>query len=276
MPLITLDLQNILIIFLYLCVCVCVCICIHTHIHRYIYICCCQVTSVMSDSVWPHRRQPIRLPHPWDSPGKNTGVGCHFLLSLYIYVYIFPFPCIYICIYLVKRTHTHTHTHTHIYIVIQCFSRVSLWSHELQHARLSCPSLPPKACSRSIHWFSDAIQPPHPLLSPSPPAFNLFQCKFFPQWVSSSHQVAKGLELQLQLSPSNEYSGLISFRIDWFDILAVPGILKSPLHYHSSKASVIWCSAFFMVQLSYPYMTTGKNIALAMCNFVGKVMSLLF
>ena len=77
------------------------------------------------------------------------------------------------------------------------------------------------------------------------------------------------------ISPSNEYSGLISFRMDWLDLLAVQGTLKGLLQYHSSKASVFQCSTFFMVQLSYPYMTTGKTIALTRWNFVGKVMSLL-
>ena len=77
-------------------------------------------------------------------------------------------------------------------------------------------------------------------------------------------------------SPSNEYLGLISFRIDWFDLLAVQGTLKSLLQHHSSKASILHCSAFFIVQLSHPYMTTGKTIALTRWTFVGKVMSLLF
>ena len=78
------------------------------------------------------------------------------------------------------------------------------------------------------------------------------------------------------ISPSNEYSGLISFRMDWFDLLAVQGTLKSLLQHHSSKASILWHSAFFIVQLSHPYMTTGKTIALIRWAFVGKVMSLLF
>ena len=78
------------------------------------------------------------------------------------------------------------------------------------------------------------------------------------------------------ISPSNEYSGLIFFRIDWFDVLAVQGTLKSLLQHHSSKASIHWHSAFFMVQLSHPYVTTGKTIALTVCTFVVKVMSLLF
>ena len=78
------------------------------------------------------------------------------------------------------------------------------------------------------------------------------------------------------ISPSNEYSGLISFRMDWLDLLEVQGTLKSLLQYHSSKASILQCSAFFLVQLSHPYMTTGKTIALTRQTFVGKVMSLLF
>ena len=78
------------------------------------------------------------------------------------------------------------------------------------------------------------------------------------------------------ISPSNEYSGLISFRMDWLDLLAFQGTLKSLLQHHSLKASILWCSAFFIVQLSHPYMTTGKTIALTRRTFVGKVMSLLF
>ena len=78
------------------------------------------------------------------------------------------------------------------------------------------------------------------------------------------------------ISPSNEYSGLISFRMDWLELFAVQGSLKSFLHHHSSKASILWHSAFFMVQFSYPYMTTGKTIALTRQTFVGKVLSLLF
>ena len=86
----------------------------------------------------------------------------------------------------------------------------------------------------------------------------------------------KYLSLSLSISLSNEYSGLVSFRIDWFDLLAVQGTLKSLLQHHSSKASILWCSAFFMVQLSHPYMTTGKIRALTRQIFISKVMSLLF
>ena len=90
------------------------------------------------------------------------------------------------------------------------------------------------------------------------------------------NQVVKVLEFSFNISPSNEYSGLISFRMDWFDLLEVQGALKSLLQHHSSKASILRCSAFFKVQLSHPYMTTGKTIALTRWTFVGKVMSLLF
>ena len=85
-----------------------------------------------------------------------------------------------------------------------------------------------------------------------------------------------GVSASASVSPSNEYSGLISFRIDWLDLLAVQGTLKSLLQHRSSKASIFWCSPFFIVQLSHPYMTTGKTIALTRWTFVGKVMSLLF
>ena len=120
-----------------------------------------------------------------------------------------------------------------------------------------------------IHWLSDAIQPSHPLSSPSPSAFNLSQHQGLFQWVSSSHQVT--LHWSFSISPSNEYSGLISFRMDWLDLLAVLGTVKSLLQHHSSKPSILWCSAFFVVQLSHPYMTTGKSIALIRQTFVGNV-----
>ena len=134
----------------------------------------------------------------------------------------------------------------------------------------------PELAQNHVHWISEATQPSHPLLSPSPPALNLSQHQGLFQWVSSSYQVAKLLELQLQISPSCDYSGLISFRIDQFDLLAVQGTLKSLFQPHSSRTSVLWCSAFFTVQLSHPYMTMGKTIVLTISTFVSKVMSLLF
>ena len=126
------------------------------------------------------------------------------------------------------------------------------------------------------HWFGEAIQSSHLLLCPSHPAFNLSQCQGLFQGVSFSYQMAQVLEYQLQYQSSNEYSRLISFRIDWLDLLAVQGTLKSLLQHHSSKVSLLWHSAFFTVQLSHPYMTTGKTIALTRWTFVGKVMSLPF
>ena len=136
----------------------------------------------------------------------------------------------------------------------------------------------PEVTHTHAHQVSDAIQPSHPLSSPSPPALNLSQHQGLFQWVSSSHQVAKVLEFQLgsfSISPSSEHSRLIFFRMDWLDLLAVQGTLKSLLQ-HSSKASILWCSAFLIVQLSHPYMTTGRTIALTRGTFVDKVMSLLF
>ena len=127
-----------------------------------------------------------------------------------------------------------------------------------------------------VHQVGDTIQPSHPLLSPSPLAFNLTQHRGLFQGVSSSHQVANVLEFHFSISPSNEYSGLISFKIDWFDLLAVQGTLKSLLQSHTSKASVLQRSAFFLVQFSHPYMTTGKAIVLTRWAFDGKLMSLLF
>ena len=128
----------------------------------------------------------------------------------------------------------------------------------------------PELAQTHVHRVGDAIQLFHPLSSPSPPAFNLFQ------WVGSSHQVAKVLELQLQHQSFQWILRAdISFRIDWFDLFAVQGTLKSLLQHHSSKASILWFSAFFMVQLLHPYMTTGKTISLTRRTFVSKVMSLL-
>ena len=127
-----------------------------------------------------------------------------------------------------------------------------------------------------VHWVSDAIQPSHPLLSPSPLAFNFSQHQGLFQSVSSSHQVAKILELQLQHQSFQWTFRTDFFRMDWLDLLEVQVTLKNLLQHHSSKASILLCSAFFIVQLSHSYVTTEKSIALARWTFVGKVMSLLF
>ena len=127
-----------------------------------------------------------------------------------------------------------------------------------------------------VHWVGNAIQPCHPLPSPSPFTFSLSQHQGLLHWASSSHQVAKYWSFSFNISSSNEYSGLISFRIDCFDLLDVQGTLKSLLQHCSLKASILWCSAFPKIQLSHPYMTTGKSIPLTRQKFVSKVMSLLF
>jgi len=127
-----------------------------------------------------------------------------------------------------------------------------------------------------VHRVSDAIQPSHPLWSPSPQAVNFSSFRVFSsEWVLSIRW-PKYWSFTFIISPSNEYSGLISFRMDWFDLFAVQGALKSLLQHHSSKLSILFYSAFLIVQLSHPYMTTGKTTALTRWTFVGKVMPLLF
>ena len=127
-----------------------------------------------------------------------------------------------------------------------------------------------------VHRVGYAIQPSHLLSSPSPPAFNLSQHQGLPNESALHIRWPKHWSFSFNISPSNEHPGLISFRMDWFDLCAVQGTLKSLLQHHSSKASILWCSAFFLVQLSYLYMTTGKIIALTRWSFGGKLMSLLF
>ena len=143
------------------------------------------------------------------------------------------------------------------------------------HARLPCPSPTPGAYSNSCplsRWCHPTISSSvSPLLPPS----------IFPSSRVFSNESAlhirwpKYWSFSFNISPSNEYPGPISFRMDWLDLLAVQGTLKSLLQHHSSTASILRCSAFFIVQLSYPYLTTGKTIALTRLTFVGKVMSLL-
>ena len=134
----------------------------------------------------------------------------------------------------------------------------------------------PEFAQTHVHQVRDAIQPSHPLSSPSP-AFSLSQHQGLFQWVSPSCQVAKYWSFSFSISPSNEYSGLISFRIDWFDLLAVQGTLKSPLQHYRLKASILLCSAFFMVQLLCPSIHDyWKNHSFHCKTVVGKIMSLLF
>ena len=122
----------------------------------------------------------------------------------------------------------------------------------------------------------DAIQPSHPLSSPSPPTISLYSISVFSKESDLRIRWQKYWSFSFNISPSNEHPGLISFRTDWLDFLAAEGILNSLLQHHSSKASILQHSAFFIVQLSHPYLTPGKTIGLTRWTFVGKVMSLHF
>ena len=149
----------------------------------------------------------------------------------------------------------------------------SLQPHGLQHSRLPCPSPSPEACSNSCLF--ESVMPSNHFILCRPllclhsifPTIMVFSKESvllirWPEYWSFS--------FSFSISPSNEYSGLISFRIDWFDFLAVQGTLKSLPQHHNLKASVLWCSAFCMVQLSHPYMTTGKTIALTIWTLLAK------
>ena len=170
-----------------------------------------------------------------------------------------------------------------LYILI-CFSSVqfsrsfmsnSLWPYRLQHNRHPCPSPPPRAYSNSCpsSWgchptISSSVIPFSPSILPSIRVFSI-ESVLHIRW-------ANYWSFSFNISPSNEFPlGLISFRIDRFELLEIQGILKSLLQHHSWKPSVLWPSAFFIVRISYPYITTGKTTALTRRTFVGKVMSLL-
>ena len=156
---------------------------------------------------------------------------------------------------------------------VQFLSCVRLFVTPWQHARPPCPSPTPGVHSDSrplSQWCHPAISSSVVLLPPIPSSIRVFSnestlCMRWPNYWSFS----------LSISPSNEHPGLISFRMDWLDLLVVQGTLKSLLQHHSSKASILQRSAFFTAQLSHPYMTTGKTIALTRWTFAGKVMSLL-
>ena len=148
----------------------------------------------------------------------------------------------------------------------------SLWLHGLQHARPPCPSPTPRVYPNSYplsRWCHPTISSSVVPFSSCPQSFPASGSFLMSQLFASGGQ-------NIGVSASNEHSGLISFRMDWLDLLAVQGALKSLLQHHSSKAWILQCSAFFIVQLSQPYMTTGKTIALTKQTFVGKVKSLLF
>ena len=167
--------------------------------------------------------------------------------------------------------------------VLSCFSSVQFSS-----VAQSCPTLcDPMNCSMPgvpvyhqlqftqthVHRVDDAIQPSHPLSSPPPPAHNPPSIRVFCNESTLCMRWPKYWSFSFSISPSNQHPGLVSFRMDWLDLLAVQGTLKSLLQHHSSKASIPQRSAFFIVQLSHPYMTTGKTIALTRHTFAGKILS---
>ena len=199
----------------------------------------------MSNSLQPHGPYPARLLHPWDFPGKNTGVGCHCLLRI-----------------------------TSLSVQFSLVSQLCLTLCDPMNC--SKPGLPVhhqllEFTQTHIHWVSDAIQPSNPLSSPSPLAFNLSWNRGLFQWVGSSHQVAKILEFQIQHQSFQWILGLISFRMDWLDLLPVQRTLKSLHEHHSSKTLILWRSGFYTVQLPHPYLTTGKTIALTKRTFVSRI-----
>ena len=149
----------------------------------------------------------------------------------------------------------------------------SSWPHGLQPTRPPCPLPSPRVCSNlcsSSRWchptISSSVVPFSSCLQSFPASESFQMSQLFIGW-------PKYWSFSLNISPSNEYSGLISFMMDWLDLLAVQGTLKSLFWHHSSKASILWHSAFFIVQLSHPYRSTGKAIGLTRWIFVGKVMS---
>ena len=265
----------------------------------------------MSDSVRPHRREPTRLPCPWDSPGKNTAVGCHFLLqcmkvksqsevtqscptlatpwtaayqappsmgfSRQKYWSGVPLPSPSVTSMLSQKYLRNYLSVKSWLSSVQSLSRVWLfatpWIAACQ-ASLSITnswSLPKLMSIESVMPSSHLILcRPLLLLPPIPPSIRVFSNEStlrirWPEYWSFSFSI----------SLSNEHLGLISFRMDWLDLFAVQGTLQSLLQHHSSKASILRYSSFFTVQLSHPYMTTGKTIALTRWTFIGKVMSLL-
>ena len=159
---------------------------------------------------------------------------------------------------------------------VQSLSRIRLFATPWTAAHQASLSHHQYAELAQIHvpQVSDAIQPSHPLSSPFP-AFSLPQHQGLFSELVLHIRWPKYWSFSCRISPSDEYSGLISLRIHWFDLLAVQGTLKSLLQHHNSKASIFQCSAFFIVQLSHPYMTTGKTIDSIRRTFVVKVMSLL-
>ena len=227
--------------------------------------------------------QPARLLCPLDSPGKNTGVGYHFLLQG-----IFQtqgsnpgFP--YYRQILYRLSHegsplSHLGSPKEKISSLQSLSRVQLFATPWTTACQASLSIT-NSWSLLKLMFIELVMPSSHLILCCP---LLLLLSIFPSIrVFSNESVLhirwpKYSSFSFSTSPSNEYSDLISFRMDWLDLLPIQGTLKSLLQHHSSKASNLQCSDFFIIQLSHPYMTTGKTIAVTQQTFVGKVLSLLF
>ena len=240
----------------------------------------CLVASVMFDSVRPYRLQPARLLCLWDFPGKNTGVDCHaFLQGIFLTQGLNP--CLLLsCI--ADGFFTHWATWKGIFLLSGQFSSVlsPVWL-------FATPwTATPQACLSITNSWSLLKLTSIKLVMPSKHLILCCPFLFLPSIFPSSRVFSNKSVLHIRwpkcwsfsfsISPFNEYLGSISLRTDWLDLLVVQGTLKSLLQHHSSKASILWHSAFFKVQLSHPCMATGKTITLTRWTFVGKVMSLLF
>ena len=180
---------------------------------------------------------------PWDSPGKSTGVGCQIMVFTYL-VFLKRF-----CMCLL--THCVNSSLYQLSSVTQsCLTLCNTMDY-------STPSLPVhhqllELANAHVHRVSDAFQPPHPLWSPFPPTFNLSPNQGLFNESVLCIRWPKYWSLNFNISPSNEHAGLTSFRMDWLDLFAVQGTLKSLLQHHSTKASILQCSTFFIVQISHP------------------------
>ena len=226
----------------------------------------------MSDFLQPHGLQHVSFPAKHHSFQRNPRAD----LPQVVLKYKMSRSCQHLkTLHNVSQSYSFYVVGTHSVQFSRSVVSNSLWPHESQHARPPCPSPSPGVCSNSYpssRWCHPTISSFVLLLLPSIfPSIRVFSNKLvlhikWPKYWSFSFSI----------SPSNAYSGFISFRMDWLDLLAVQGTLKSLLQHHSSKASILQCSAFSMVQLSHPCMTTGKTTALTRWTFVSKVMSLVF
>ena len=226
--------------------------------------------SAVSDSLWPH--EPTRLLCPWNSAGQNTGVGSHSLLQGDL-----PNPGIEPRSPALQAEPLPTELPGKpqcwsliIIVVVQLLSHVqlfaTLWTAARQASGFCVLHYLPEFAQTHAHWVSDATQTSHPLLR----WLDSIPFLFWPSIFSSIRDVSSESALYIRwpeywtfafsISPSIEYSGLISFRIDWLDLFAVQGTLRSLLQHHSWKASNLQCSAYFVVQLSHPYFLQFLNL----------------